>query len=471
MCLGVMAMADEFKFKNILPKEHYISKYIEMSTSLTDAYPEYHFLGALNHLSVLADRRFIIEVTPQNLFTNIWACLLGKSTVSRKSTAIDINISLLEAAELSEKLLPDDATPEAFLDELQEKPQATFNNGEFGEWLAKARKKYQEGITALMSKLYDNPPRHKRKLRRETICVEKPYVSMLVALVPSQMTRYADIDDLESGFFPRFLFVYPERYKKRMDTRKANEEDTKKKMELANWLRDAHKAIDKIKQKKEYVVLVPSEEALATFNEWCRKYEDYIQKSRDGDDIASFFGRASIYVLKIAALLELGAVHNFSNFSNFNNISYFSKISGNQEVEAEIINKPTNSTNLLISTEAVKTAIYYAQNLFLPNAKKIVGLVQAHSNNTQIERVLKLALKHAKDGKIGHSYLLSRANMKAKDFNQCIFTLVESERLAIEDIAVKKRVYIILPEVELNKANLPDIEHFADKNEKEEIRL
>jgi len=483
---------EEWEFKNYFPKEHFISQYIGCGTELSDAYPEYFLAGALNLLSTAADRGIRIDLTPKAFYTNLWFMLVGKSTVSRKTTAINLNSVIMNFAGLEDKLTADDATPEAFIDELKDNAKASIHKDEFGLFLAKARRKYQSGIDALLSKLYDSPDHYKRRLRKETIELKNVYISLLGGFVPEQIAQYALPEDIQSGFFPRMLFVFPERPKQRKKHRILTVGDEEKEKELGDWLGQINELILSVTSQGLTLKAIPSEEGLNLFEAWCESWENYILTSRDGKDFAPFFGRASVSALKMAALIELGsketkdklfefgalnsssktsAFLNYlnkkrvSNSSNISNVSIIRNFSSDFDYECNNITNFTNFTNLkpnnypdlsdvkynnslVISRASVELAIFYVSKLFLPCAKKVIDEVNAKSGEAELERIYKLALKHSRGGCVEHSDLLRKSNVRSKDFLECVKTLQESGRFYISDNAAGKRVYTPLRELE-----------------------
>jgi primase-polymerase (primpol)-like protein len=445
----------EWEFKNVLPDDHFVSEYLDLATELTDAYPEYHFMTALSLLSTAVDRKIQINVTPTPLFPNIWTLLLGKSTVSRKSTALDIGETILGFAEMDEKKLPEDFSPEAFIEELEQNPQSLFMKDEFGEFLAKMDRSYQKGIGALLSRIYDCPRNYSRKLRKNTFNVENAYVTMASACVPKQIARHTSVEDLESGFFPRIVVVWPERHKERMDRQNTGQDVYDQQQRLGEWVGGLYHSINYAYQLhgqesggKQVLRWNLDEEAIEYYNQWCRDWEDFIMESEKGDEFSAFFGRLSDVVLKIACLLEVGSCEFgrlLQKSSQLRTVSIINNIQLNEckdklhyrDARVSVNNiKDLNGVKALsqytISLQSVQASIYYATKLFLPNANKLMNFVKSHNEENQVQRVYELAKKHANtDGEIKHSKLLRYSHMKARDFKDCIQTLINANRLDI----------------------------------------
>lgn len=454
----------EWDFKNILPEEHFISQYLELANGLTDAYPEYHFASALSLLSVAADRKVKIKITPTEMYPNFWSLLIGYSTVSRKSTAMKISRSILSMADMEQKKLPQDFSPEALIEYLGDYPKSFFMRDEFGDFLAKMNRSYQSGMDALLSRLYDCPDHYKKKLRKETFELENLYITFLGACVPKQIARNSKVDDLESGFFPRIAFVWPERKKERKPRRSPTHEETKKQELLGEWLSGVHRAINQMYQNndKKEISFKLSEKALEEYNNWCEEYENFIMNTEKGKEFSAFFGRISDMVLKISTLIELGSsemlnvISTISSISNISSVSTISKsISGNAYKGTKLTNSTNSKRNqgksnskdkklseFVVSRSSIQVAIYYAVKLFLPNARKIMKYVQAYQDEDKLQKVYELAIKYSdEEGKVTHSELLRYSNMKSSDFNDYVKTLYTANMIDIEKTEKGGKVY------------------------------
>jgi hypothetical protein len=122
----------EPEFKNVLPEDHYISRYIEYCKSLTDAYPEYHFVSALQQLSVVVNRRLFINLRPEGFYPNLWNINVGNSTTSRKTTALRISNRALAGGGLDERKIPDEFSLESLISNIAETPRGYFVRDELG---------------------------------------------------------------------------------------------------------------------------------------------------------------------------------------------------------------------------------------------------------------------------------------------------------------------------------------------------
>jgi len=457
---------DEWRFENVLPDDHFLSQYIEHGQELTDAYPEYHFGAGLGLLSLAANRNIRIWVEPNPMYPNIWPLLLGQSTVSRKSTALNLARNVLENTDLADKVLPEDFSPEALVKALEDDAQVMFLKDEFGEFLAKRERSYQSGVAELMSHLYGCPSSYDRQLRNEEFAIEDVYLTILGAGIPGQFAQYSSVADLESGFFPRLNIIWPERPKERKDIGIYKQETQHNIEALSGDLSMRYGFLETIvSETGEEIRAIPSEDGLNAFNEWSRKVEQYIVSSQHGDDFAPFFGRASNSVLKIACLIEFGSPefqdYLFDEWSEISESSRISKISAFvDDVEDNDTNEQSESIEIRISEQSVKVAIFYMTKLFLPYSLKLLRFVESHDDQNEVRRIYDLAVKHAdSDGKIQHSKLLRFANRNTREVKKCVKTLIEADLL--EAMEIDNATYY-RPIDDSDDVEFPDVEPPSD---------
>jgi hypothetical protein len=460
---------NEEEFKNIFPDNHFISKYIKFASRLTDAYPEYHLSNSLGALSIIANRKVIIPLTPTKRFTNLWILNIGHSTISRKSTSVEILETMLELAELNFKKLPDNYSPEALIDSLSDNPKSVFIKDEMGGFLKELKRSYKSGLEETLCRMYDCPERYVRQLRKEKIEIEHGYLTMIGATTPVSIAEGGEESYLDSGFFPRILFLFPERQKKRMKVKELSEDIGKVQVELSQWMDDLYKALRGI----DGIEIAPSKEAIDYFNDWQESFEEYIQKHNNPWRISAFYGRAAESALKISALIEIGYPDVISKISKISNISKISKVS-KQERGGKLITNSTNSTNLTISKQSMLLSIYYVQNLFIPHSIKLANFVEKYKNVDTLQKVFDVVVRNEK---ITHSDLLRYSNMKAKEFSEIVDTLLAAKRLKVieeEKKGKNKLFYVALdPDVDVMppQIDLPvlfDVAVPAEKSIKED---
>jgi hypothetical protein len=423
-------------FKNILPENHFITHYMNMAESRTDAHIEYHFACALNALSIAVNRQGHVKVQPTGYYTNLWTIMLGDSTVSRKTTSIKILKMVLALAELDEKKLPEDFSPEGLLSYLSNKPKSAFIRDELGSFFAGLQKAYNAGIPETFCNLYDCPDKYSRVLKKEEIDIYQVYMPFIGATVPKSIAKHSTEHDLDSGFYARMLWLFPTKRKSRKPLMQLTEEDAFIERDLGTCLQMLYKFFVGWKDGIEIHV---EDDALERFNEWQENFEDLIQDHENPERIAAFYGRATESAFKLAALFTIGdfnlmfhRFHYFNSYINSLNITRSNKILYQlTQCNGEIgeIGEVCENDKIIIPKKYMDAAIYYIQNLFIPYNIKLVSYVEQYVDADVLERVWEIARRHEK---IGRSQLLRYSKLKKKDFDEVIETLIMSNRFDIE---------------------------------------
>ena len=87
---------------------------------VSDAYPEYWFAGGIYALAVVADKKIKIVLRQGTIYPNLYVSIPGKSTISRKSTAVDKTEALLDEIWpfLMDSKVPTEFSPEGFVEHM-----------------------------------------------------------------------------------------------------------------------------------------------------------------------------------------------------------------------------------------------------------------------------------------------------------------------------------------------------------------
>ena len=187
----------------------FLDKYREWATEITDAVPEYHDLCALVVLSAIVSSSLRIDSSIGDIATNIWGLILGESTATRKTTAMNHAMRFLYAIDPS-LLVANDATSEGLITAIAQRPNkaSIFHRDEVsGLFDTMARKDYMSGFQEVLTALYDVPDILTRQLRKETIIIESPAFIMLCGGVRDRIHSSTNESFVYSGFLPRFIVV------------------------------------------------------------------------------------------------------------------------------------------------------------------------------------------------------------------------------------------------------------------------
>jgi hypothetical protein len=192
-------------------QEGFVEEYIEWASSLGDAATQYHQAGAFTILSALLSGRVTLPTSYGPVVPNLWFMILGDTTLTRKSTAMDIATDLLGEVD-QDAILATDGSVEGLMQGLSTRPRrpSIFLRDEFSGLLEMITKKdYYAGMAEVLTKLYDGKMQ-KRILRKEEITVRDPILLILAGGIRNRVQGLLTHEHVSSGFIPRFIFVTAE---------------------------------------------------------------------------------------------------------------------------------------------------------------------------------------------------------------------------------------------------------------------
>lgn len=189
----------------------FVERYVAWATSLGDAAPQYHQAGAFVVLSAIMSGRVSLPTSFGTIVPNLWFMLLADTTLTRKSTSMDIAVDLLLEVD-SDVVLATDGSIEGLLQGLSIRPgkPSVFLRDEFAGFLeAITKKDYLAGMAETLTKLYDGKFQ-KRMLRREIIEIRDPVFILYAGGIRTRIQQILNLDHISSGFMPRFIFLTAE---------------------------------------------------------------------------------------------------------------------------------------------------------------------------------------------------------------------------------------------------------------------
>ena len=192
-------------------QEGFVERYIEWASSLGDAATQYHQAGAFTILSALLSGRVTLPTSYGPVVPNLWFMILGDTTLTRKTTAMDIATDLLMDVD-PDVILATDGSVEGLMQGLSTRPKrpSIFLRDEFSGLLEMITKKdYYAGMAEVLTKLYDGKMQ-KRILRKEEIVVRHPILLIFAGGIRNRVQGLLTHEHVSSGFIPRFIFVTAE---------------------------------------------------------------------------------------------------------------------------------------------------------------------------------------------------------------------------------------------------------------------
>lgn len=186
----------------------FIDDYVNWAKTVGDAAEAYHHAGAFVCLSALVSGCVNLPTSFGNLVPNLWFLLLADTTLTRKSTALDLAVDLLVQAD-PDAIMATDGSIEGIFTTLSLRPgqPSVFLRDEFSGLLEMMyRRDYYAGMGETLTKLYDGKLQ-KRVLRRETIEVKDPVLIIFAGGIRTKILQLLNTEQITSGFLPRFIFV------------------------------------------------------------------------------------------------------------------------------------------------------------------------------------------------------------------------------------------------------------------------
>jgi hypothetical protein len=185
-----------------------IDEYVNWGRLVCDAPPQYHVAGAFIILTSLLSGLIRLPTSFAKLVPNLWFMILAETTLTRKSTAMDLAVDILMDID-GTTVLATDGTVEGIMQSMQIRPgiPSLFYRDEFAGLLeAMSKKDYMAGMLEGFTKLYDGKL-FKRTLRKETIEIRDPIFIIFAGGIRERIYNLFTYHHVNSGFIPRFCFV------------------------------------------------------------------------------------------------------------------------------------------------------------------------------------------------------------------------------------------------------------------------
>lgn len=189
----------------------FVERYIDWASEATDAATQYHQAGAFTILSAILGGSVNLPTSFGTIKPNMWFMLAADTTITRKSTALNIAMDLLN--EINDNaILATEGSPEGILTALKDRAgqPSIYLRDEFSGLIDQmTRTDYMAGFAELLTKLYDGK-QVKRLLRKEEIIVRDPIFVIFCASVKTKLQNLLNDEHVNSGFIPRFVFITAE---------------------------------------------------------------------------------------------------------------------------------------------------------------------------------------------------------------------------------------------------------------------
>lgn len=209
----VFLLSEEERTEVQAQPDTFIERYIQWASSLGDAAVQYHQAGAFVCLSSLLAGSVKLPTSYGTIIPNLWFMILADTTLTRKSTAMDIAMDLVSDTNNGEDaLMATDGSIEGMMKVLASRAgrPSVFLRDEFSGLLEQMTKKdYMAGMAELLTKLYDGKMQ-KRLLSKEVVEVRDPRLILFAGGIKDKITSLMSFEQVSSGFMPRFIFITAE---------------------------------------------------------------------------------------------------------------------------------------------------------------------------------------------------------------------------------------------------------------------
>ncbi|MDD3557028.1 MAG: DUF3987 domain-containing protein [Melioribacteraceae bacterium] len=420
---------NEIRFDLSLLNESVFKRMIVYYDSVSQSPLEYLLTGTIASLSGAAGKNIYFKITDSMLIhLNVWAVIIGRSTVMRKTSALNLvkeDLQRIESKNYSEfkkiydsylldleraankkeraeikkpirkyYLLPQDSTIESLSDILSHSDRGLLTHSEFGSFLLQLNRGYSADAKQFLTTLYDVPDVYEvSRVTKENTLLERPYISILGASTIDWIKENSSESDLRSGFFARFIYSIRNIPDKQFIPLLKLREITKRSEYYINT-REIYNYLIGLNDKIELEITNEAADYHIKYD--LDSYKELLNSENENE--LSFKARLLIYSLKFAGLIALTEKRHTINLNDMKdaiNITEYYK----KNVEA------------LLNKELI-------DNDFERKEQKIISLINRNGN------------------KIIRSTLLNNFKGKAKDLDELLENLKEKE--LIEVIKEKK---------------------------------
>ena len=189
----------------------FVDDYIDWAKTTGDAAEAYHEAGAFTALSSVLSGLLQLPTSFGMIIPNLWFLLIADTTLTRKSTALDLAVDMALEVD-KDVIMATDGSMEGLFSALAIRPgqPSIFLRDEFSGLLdTMQRRDYYAGMAEVLTKLYDGKFQ-KRQLRREVIEVRDPVLLFLAGGTRARVLHLLTIEHITSGFLPRFVIITAE---------------------------------------------------------------------------------------------------------------------------------------------------------------------------------------------------------------------------------------------------------------------
>ncbi|MEE9431875.1 MAG: DUF3987 domain-containing protein [Melioribacteraceae bacterium] len=328
---------NEIKFDWTKLNETNFKKMLRYFDSISIAPVEYLLTSLLASMGGAVGKNVYFKITDSmSVYLNVWAVIIGRSTIMRKTTAMNLvckdlqridtlhyneyrkkldetNRAIESAKANKEKLsiekpvrdyimFPNDSTVEALAENLSVSQRGLLTHSEFGAFLSQLSRGYSADAKQFLTNLYDVPSSYEiSRTTKENTLLTRPCLSILGASTIDWIKSNSDETDLRSGFLSRFIYsirnVPDKEYIPLFKLKSITQQS-----EFYLNTRDVYDYLVSFNEPTELDIEV---KAMDKYNKYDAESFNELVYFTENDNELSFKGRLLIYTTKFAGLIAL----------------------------------------------------------------------------------------------------------------------------------------------------------------------
>jgi hypothetical protein len=422
--------------RDMLPE--IFSLYLDLATANTDARPGLLLTAFLPFCAVNLGNRAYIVSNSTRIYPNIWSCVVGPSSVSRKSTALRFAGYALKPHEealldspLEEyeqnTLILNGATLSKLISYLAQNPARLFVHNELATWLSDMQKNYNGGYRESVTSIFDNIDLTFAN-RERTERLRCPALSVAAASTEGWLYQNMarDADQL-SGFLQRMLFYVVGKVgldEIDLEARVGDGLEGQMGVFEERWF--AHWRRIPPGQRLEL-----SPKAIEWRNELYREeYSSFY--GRGTDALMSYFTRIyDGYFFKFCALIALSRVPQKD----------WRLPEATGDYEAFFREHPVDEDDV--------ASAWTLCGFYMKNVRPLLELMDEKDKLAAERKTVEILLKRFK-GRAKHSELMNACHMRKREFSEAIASLIDREAITVEAYTQYRntgKLYVLAQEI------------------------
>lgn len=407
---------DEFE------EDTFIKDYKDWAGQATDAPEQYHELSCFIALSSVICSGLWLPVNQGEIVPNLWALMLGESSLTRKTTSMRLAMDIIKDIDESLILATTMGSAEGLLTGLSGRPKQVsifWKDEVTGFFDSINRKDYLADLPETLTQLYDVPKVLTRLLRKETITISEPYFIFFGGGIRDKVYSLINENYILSGFLPRFLVVSGEndlsRFRRMGPPSEFSSEKKSNIVRSLSDLKDRYNATVKAKIGDQEIDWPTRIEARLTPEAWqfYGDIEEVLVKAGSESDMSMMalptFTRLAISLLKMSLLIAASR------------------------------REPDSSNHLNVEIQDVKQAAFYIERWGHYSIDLLLN-----AGKTQSEKIIgrALGLIKRKEG-IPKGELMQRMHLSARESKDLIDTMDQRGLISVKRAGNGLRLYSV----------------------------